>query len=320
MSEQNGERKPLTRAQKEARLKRKKARRRKKIIRFCVAWGALIAVIILVIVLLVSCIKSCSASSQKASEETTTEETLETETETTTEEETTTSSVEALHEWDGVTAEEMIENGDATKVVFLTFDDGPGENTSRLLDILAKYDVKVTFFCVGWQEEYFDNITRAYNEGHTIAVHSFLHTYEIIYTDTQTFWDDNQKMKDIIVERTGAEPDLMRFPGGSSNHVSASYCEGIMTTLTEQTESKGYEYVDWNVSSGDGGATDVTAEVYQNVIDGIEAHDISVVLMHDSHDYTVNAVEDILTYCLDRGYTLLPLHKGIYTCHHGVWN
>ena len=67
----------------------------------------------------------------------------ETVTETTTEEETTTA---ARSEWDGVTAQEMIDRGEATKIVFLTFDDGPGPYTDQLLDILAKYDVKATFF------------------------------------------------------------------------------------------------------------------------------------------------------------------------------
>ncbi len=322
---------PLTRAEIEERRRRKRMRKIKKYVRFFAAWGVLLLVIALIIVLIVSCAtKARSSRNERNPQGQETEAGTDingtdgadgetgTADEETTEE--TTPETTAAQVWDGVTAEEMIEKGLATKVVFLTFDDGPSENTSRLLDILKKYDVKVTFFVVGWDESKFDMITREHEEGHTVAVHSLTHQYSLIYTADDVFWDDNAQMNDIIEARTGVRSDLMRFPGGASNHVSADYNDGIMTRLTEQALDRGYDYVDWSVSSGDGGATDSTAQIYENVISGIEAMDISVVLMHDSHDYTVDAVEDIVVYCLDHGYTLLPFHKGIYTCHHGVWN
>lgn len=340
MGEQRRTRKH-TKAEREERLRRKRMRKIKKYIRFFAAWGLLLAVIILIIVLIVSCASKARASHNQndpvgqkteavtgeggasaengasaesgASEEAQNKD--QTESESTTEE---TSPAPAA--WDGVTAEEMIEKGLASKVVFLTFDDGPSENTSHLLDILKAHNVQATFFVVGWDESKFDMITREHAEGHTVAVHSLTHQYSLIYTADDVFWDDNAKMNDIIEERTGVRADLMRFPGGASNHVSADYNSGIMTRLTEQALERGYDYVDWNVSSGDGGATDSTAQIYENVTQGIEKNDISVVLMHDSHDYTVAAVDDIIKYCEDYGYTMLPLHKGIFTCHHGVWN
>jgi len=339
LSEQSGNRNPrrLSEAEREAREKRRRRKRIKKYLKFFGAWAALAAVIVLIIVLIASCVKSSSAKNRerrgaaktaqseqgsmesqgtdrKESEETPSDPASETGTQPQTE----THPASAV--WNGETAEELIESGKAKKVVFLTFDDGPSPNTSRLLDILKKYDVKVTFFVVGWEENLMDTLKRESQEGHTVAVHSFTHNYSYIYTDDSVFWDDNAQMRDIITEQTGIVPDLMRFPGGASNHVSADYNSGIMTRLTGSVEDHGYDFVDWNVSSGDGGATAETSQIYQNVIDGIEKMDISVVLMHDSHDYTVDAVEDIIKYCLDRGYTLLPLHKGIFTCHHGVWN
>lgn len=88
-------------------------------------------------------------------------------------------------------------------------------------------------------------------------------------------------MSDIIYAQTGQRPKLIRFPGGSSNTVSLKYCSGIMTTLTKAVTDQGYKYFDWNVSSGDAGGTTSTEEVYQNVVNGIKSHNVSVVLQHD---------------------------------------
>ena len=308
------------RRRKQARLKRQKERKRKKIIRFCIAWGSVALVVILVTVLVVSCAVNAgkkNADPVKESETVTTEAVLETTPETTAEETTTEA---AKTGWDGVTAEEMIANGQATKIVFLTFDDGPGPYTEELLDILAKYDVKATFFVTNNFIEYNNMITREFRDGHSVAVHTYTHDYETVYTSEEAYWDDFNAMNDVVEELTGHRSDFFRFPGGASNEVSWQYNEGIMTRLTQQAIERGLDYVDWDVSSGDGGSTDDTEEIISRVINGIEEYDVSVVLMHDTHDYSVNAVEDIILYCRENGYTLLPFYKGIYECHHGVNN
>lgn len=308
------------RRRKQYRLKKQKERRRKKILRFCIAWGGVALVVILVTVLIVSC--AVNAGKKDAAPEQTNESaetTAETpETESVTETETTTEA--AKQEWDGVTAQEMIDNGTAKKIIFLTFDDGPGPYTEELLDILAKYDVKATFFVTNNFSEYQNMITREARDGHSVAVHAYTHDYETVYTSEDAYWDDFNRMNDIVEERTGHRSDFFRFPGGASNEVSWQYNEGIMTRLIQQAIDKGLDYVDWDVSSGDGGATSDTAELIENVTTRIEEYDIAVVLMHDTHDYSVNAVEDIILYCKENGYTLLPFYKGIYECHHGVNN
>ena len=73
------------------------------------------------------------------------------------------------------------------KTIYLTFDDGPGPYTDQLLDLLAKYDVKATFFVTGNYPDYYDCIGRAYDEGHTIAVHTFCHDYRQIYRGVQAY-------------------------------------------------------------------------------------------------------------------------------------
>ena len=206
------------------------------------------------------------------------------------------------------------------KVVYLTFDDGPGAHTQQLLDILDKYNVKVTFFVTNVNSGYENMIAKEAAAGHTVAIHSASHDYKKIYSSVDAYFADLNEMSDIIYEQTGQRPKLIRFPGGSSNTVSLKYCSGIMTTLTKAVTDQGYKYFDWNVSSGDAGGTTSTEEVYQNVINGMKSHNVSVVLQHDIKGFSVNAVERIIQWGLANGYTFLPLTTSTEDVHHGVNN
>lgn len=206
------------------------------------------------------------------------------------------------------------------KVVYLTFDDGPGAHTQQLLDILDKYNVKVTFFVTNVNSGYENMIAKEAAAGHTVAIHSASHDYKKIYSSVDAFFADLNEMSDIIYAQTGQRPKLIRFPGGSSNTVSLKYCSGIMTTLTKAVTDQGYKYFDWNVSSGDAGGTTSTEEVYQNVVNGIKSHNVSVVLQHDIKSFSVNAVERIIQWGLANGYTFLPLTTSTEDVHHGVNN
>lgn len=206
------------------------------------------------------------------------------------------------------------------KVVYLTFDDGPGAHTQQLLDILDKYNVKVTFFVTNVNSSYENMIAKEAAAGHTVAIHSASHDYKKIYSSVDAYFADLNEMSDIIYAQTGQRPKLIRFPGGSSNTVSLKYCSGIMTTLTKAVTDQGYKYFDWNVSSGDAGGTTSTEEVYQNVVNGMKSHNVSVVLQHDIKGFSVNAVERIIQWGLANGYTFLPLTTSTEDVHHGVNN
>ena len=206
------------------------------------------------------------------------------------------------------------------KVVYLTFDYGPGAHTQQLLDILDKYNVKVTFFVTNVNSGYENMIAKEAAAGHTVAIHSASHDYKKIYSSVDAYFADLNEMSDIIYAQTGQRAKLIRFPGGSSNTVSLKYCSGIMTTLTKAVTDQGYKYFDWNVSSGDAGGTTSTEEVYQNVVNGMKSHNVSVVLQHDIKGFSVNAVERIIQWGLANGYTFLPLTTSTEDVHHGVNN
>lgn len=205
------------------------------------------------------------------------------------------------------------------KLVYLTFDDGPGAYTDELLDILDRHGVKVTFFVTGAFPDYRDCIRREAEAGHTVAVHTYSHSYSTVYASEDAYWSDFDRMNDIIEEQTGRRSTLFRFPGGSSNTVSRSN-PGIMTRLAAQAAERGLVYFDWNVDCGDAGRTDNSDEVYENIIRDIQAFDKSVVLCHDTHPWTVDAMDRVLTWCEQNGYTILPLTEDAPTCHHPIAN
>mgnify|MGYP001051692148 CR=1 FL=1 len=211
-------------------------------------------------------------------------------------------------------------NNSGDKIIYLTFDDGPGPYTEKLLNILDEYNVKATFFVTNGYPEYRDMIGEAYRRGHTIAIHTYSHDYSAIYASKDAYYDDLNKMQEIILEQTGETTTLFRFPGGSSIAVSKRYCMGIMSLLTESLEEDGYHYFDWHVSSTDGGGTTETSVVVSNVINGCSRRSKSVVLQHDTKDFSVDAVPQIIEWGLRNGYTFRPLDENSPTAHHAVNN
>lgn len=209
--------------------------------------------------------------------------------------------------------------GDNQKVMYLTFDDGPSAYTKRLLDVLDQYNVKATFFVTGQNLDYVDMIGEAYRRGHTIALHTYSHDYSI-YSSAEDYYADLQKIQDIVVEQTGEEAKIVRFPGGTSNTTSGKYCEGIMSFLAKDLEEKGYEYCDWNVSSGDGGGAHDEATVLQNVMNFSSGIRKAIVLQHDTQGFSVDAVDDIILYARSQGYLLLPLTESSPMVHQGTNN
>lgn len=204
------------------------------------------------------------------------------------------------------------------KTVYLTFDDGPGVYTAKLLDILKKYNVKATFF-VNNHSGYNHLLTRMANEGHAIGLHTASHTYRKVYASEEAFFAELETQQKILVEKTGKRTNLIRFPGGSSNTISR-FNPGIMTRLTKAVTEKGYRYFDWNVSSGDAGETESTAQVARNVIRGMSGQRVSVVLQHDIKGFSVNAVEEIIKWGQANGYKFAACSDTSFTAHHGVNN
>ena len=185
----------------------------------------------------------------------------------------------ALYDRNGVTYA-ADSDSDGIHKVYLTFDDGPSIYTDDILDILAAYDVKATFFVVGRENTAsYARYLRIIEEGHTLGMHSYSHVYNDIYASPESFAEDTERIRTLLEDVTGQTPVFYRFPGGSSNDVSAT----DMHELEEYLESQGIVYFDWNVSSGDAGKTPLSPDqIIHNALQGIESRDTTVILFHDT--------------------------------------
>lgn len=205
------------------------------------------------------------------------------------------------------------------KIVYLTFDDGPNSNTEPLLDVLKKYNVKATFFVTGQFPKYEHVLKRIHNEGHTIGVHTYSHQFKEIYASEENFYNDINKMQNIIKKYKGSETNILRFAGGSSNKVS-KFNPGIMTRLTESVTSKGYVYYDWNVDSKDTQYKD-SNKISQEVINHLKSKsDHFIVLQHDIKKSNIQATEQILRFGLKNGYIFQPITNETKPVHHNINN
>ncbi len=204
--------------------------------------------------------------------------------------------------------------------IYLTFDDGPSNNTSKILDILKQEDIKATFFLVNFNSSYNPAVKRIYDEGHSIGIHSYTHNYKLIYSSVSAYFDDLNKMNDKIKTITGSDTKLLRFPGGSSNTIS-SFNKGIMTTLVKEVTNAGYHYFDWNVDSSDAWSARNSNDVYNNVINNLKKG-TNIVLMHDlsSNEKTVNVLEKIIKDAKEKGYTFANITMNTKEIHHGINN
>ena len=205
---------------------------------------------------------------------------------------------------------------------YLTFDDGPTENTPKILKILDEYNVKATFFVIyhSGQEKTYKSIVE---KGHTLALHSYSHDYEKIYSSREAYFKDLDKLSAYLEKTTGQTPKLMRFPGGSSNTISRKYCKGIMTDLTAEVTNRGYKYFDWNLDSGDASAYRVKkSKIVNNVMSQIGNGGSQVILMHDAaaKTTTVEALPEIIEALQSYGYEILPLDESSPETHQQVAN
>lgn len=207
------------------------------------------------------------------------------------------------------------------KTIYLTFDDGPSAYTEHLLDILKKYDVKATFFIVGRASKK-EMVKRAYEEGHSIGVHTYTHEYQKIYASEEAYFADFLATEEVIKEQTGQYTTIFRFPGGSANTVSR-FNPGIITRLAKIMEDMGYRYFDWNLSAGDSDSTSPTESSYYNSVfrysvrqDGSP----TFVLQHDTNRFSINALDYFIPWALKHGYTFLPLDMTSPVIHSKIAN
>ena len=177
--------------------------------------------------------------------------------------------------------ETIVEEEKKVKKVYLTFDDGPSIYTRDILEILKKYNVKATFFIIGKNaQKYPEYLKEIAEEGHSLGIHTYTHVYSEVYQSLEDFQEDFNQTREQIMQQTGEDVKIYRFPGGSGNGV-VSY--QIREQILDWLEEEEIVYFDWNVSSGDGGSEILAPEVIaQKCIEGVKKCNTAIVLLHDA--------------------------------------
>lgn len=200
-------------------------------------------------------------------------------------------------------------NSSNAKKVYLTFDDGPSENTLKILSILEKYDAKATFFVVYHKG---DNNKKLYkrivDEGHTIGIHSFTHNYKNIYSSMKAFCKDVVLMRKYIYDVTGVKTNFYRFPGGSGNSVSKVDIRECIKFLNKES----IIYYDWNVENGDATGKKLSdKQLINNVVKNVKTKNTPIVLMHDAatKNSTVKTLPSIIKILKKQGYEFAGIEE-----------
>lgn len=186
------------------------------------------------------------------------------------------------------------------KYVSLSFDAAWGnEDTQQLIDILAQYNVKATFFVVGqWVDKYPESVKALSDAGHEVMNHSNEHPHMSKLSARQIV-DEVNACSDKIEAVTGVRPTLFRCPYGE-------YDDNVISTV----QSLGMTAVQWDTDSLDW--KDLSApDIYKRVTGKVNPG--SIVLFHNAGLHTPEALPSILEYLQSEGYTIVPISQLLLT-------
>lgn len=174
--------------------------------------------------------------------------------------------------------------------VALTIDAAWGaDKTPEILEILAEYDIKATFFLVGrWVREFPENTTAIYKAGHAIGSHSDTHADFTAISDAAIL-DELQGLESALDELGIPRPTLFRAPYGA-------YDDRVMKALNGQ----GYQVIQWTIDTLDWQesrtAEQVIAAVTEKICPG------SIILCHNQAETITEYLPVVIEELLSRGY------------------
>lgn len=178
------------------------------------------------------------------------------------------------------------------KLVAITYDDGPSQNTDRLLDCLEENGAKATFFVVGTQvEQYPETLQRMDEMGMEIGSHTYDHTY-LYQVDAATIEEKMRLNEEVITGILGHGTTIMRPTGGGVN-------DTVRATINEPMIHWDVDTLDWSHRN----AQTTVNTILEQVEDG------SIILMHDLYSATVDASEIIIPELIKQGYKLVTVSE-----------
>lgn len=180
-------------------------------------------------------------------------------------------------------------------MVALTFDDGPSKHTARLLDIFATHGGKGTFFVIGnLIDSRADTVKRMSDEGHEVAGHSWNHR-QLTKLTSDELTDQLMTTRAKICEVTGVDSTVIRPPYGAFNSDVKKICSNLGIVMVNWS----VDTLDWKNKNAD--------MVYNAIMSDVKDGDI--ILCHDLHATTVDAMERVIPDLIEKGYQLVTVSE-----------
>ena len=182
---------------------------------------------------------------------------------------------------------------DSAPMVALTFDDGPGEYTDRILDLLRQYNAKATFFMIGSQvSDFASAVKREHDMGMEQGNHSWDHK-TLTHLTAEQISSEISRTNDAIRSATGSNPTLFRPPGGGYNDLVMANSFGLPMIMWS------IDTLDWSHKNAQ--------TTYDTVMNSVQDGDI--ILMHEIYEQSYIAAQMLIPALLERGYRLVTVSE-----------
>ena len=182
-----------------------------------------------------------------------------------------------------------------SKMVALTFDDGPNYNTTRVLDILEKYGIKATFFILGCNIKGNEKIIERMDKlGMEIGNHMYSHKL-LTKLSNDTIKEEVKKVDSLVFDIIERYPTLIRPSYGTVN-------KRIKKVMNRPIVIWNVDTLDWKYHN----SKKIAARVMRDVDDG------DIILMHDIYRATANSLEKVIPELLEEGYQFVTVSELLY--------
>lgn len=181
--------------------------------------------------------------------------------------------------------------------VCFTFDDGPNTHTSKLLDVLKTHDAKASFFVIGENcEKNPELVKRMAAEGHVVGNHSYEHSNRLTWSSTTAVREDLERANAIIAQAIGKKVQAYRPPFGVTN-----------PKIARAAQAAGMITIGWSSRTYD--TNGKSAEAIVKKVKSNLASGRNIILMHDTCEASVEALDQLIPYCKEKGMEVVGVDK-----------
>lgn len=182
------------------------------------------------------------------------------------------------------------------KKIALTFDDGPSTFTLEVLELLKKYDVKATFFCIGKNIEAHPEILKQIiADGHLVGNHSYSHSKFFDFYNAKKIQEEIQKTDELLEKYTSKKINFFRPPYGVTT-----------PSIRRALEKTKHKVIGWNIRSLDGGTKNQEL-IFNRIIKRLSPG--GIVLLHDTASHSVLVLEQFLQFLQQNNYKVISIEE-----------